>query len=97
MGEGGEWGREGSGGGKGVGEGREWGREGSGGGKGTVEGLSNEYVYLEPKSKLRMVYQIISIGFLLGKYPWHFCEVERKAVSQFLWTIVDHGSLISFT
>ena len=33
-----------------------------------MEGLSNEYVYLDPKSKLRMVYKIISIGFLLGKY-----------------------------
>ena len=41
---------------------------GGGEGKGTVEGLSTEYVYLEPKSKLRMVYKIVSIGFLLGKY-----------------------------
>ena len=38
------------------------------GGKGTVGGLCNEYDCLEPESKLRMVYKIISIGFVMGKY-----------------------------
>ena len=41
---------------------------GVGGGKGTVEGLSNKLVCLKPKSKLRLVYETISIEFLLVNY-----------------------------